>query len=38
MSYLMHYGKGHLDGGHSGRYPYGSGKRPGQHDKIIKKK
>lgn len=22
---LMHYGKGHLDGGHSGRYPWGSG-------------
>lgn len=23
--YLLHYGKGHLDGGHSGRYPWGSG-------------
>lgn len=23
---LAHYGKGHLDGGHSGRYPWGSGK------------
>lgn len=23
--YLAHYGKGHLDGGHSGRYPWGSG-------------
>ena len=23
--FLMHYGRGHLDGGHSGRYPYGSG-------------
>lgn len=23
-SYLSHYGKGHLDGGHSGRYPWGS--------------
>lgn len=23
--FLMHYGKGHLDGGHSGRYPWGSG-------------
>ena len=22
---LAHYGKGHLDGGHSGRYPWGSG-------------
>lgn len=24
-NYLEHYGKGHLDGGHSGRYPWGSG-------------
>ena len=23
--YLSHYGVGHLDGGHSGRYPWGSG-------------
>ena len=23
--YLMHYGVGHLNGGHSGRYPWGSG-------------
>lgn len=23
--YLKHYGVGHLDGGHSGRYPWGSG-------------
>ena len=31
--FLQHYGKGHLDGGHSGRYPWGSGKRPKQdHD------
>lgn len=29
--FLMHYGKGHLDGGHSGRYPYGSGDDPYQH-------
>lgn len=29
--YLAHYGVGHLDGGHSGRYPYGSGKEPFQH-------
>ena len=29
--YLMHYGKGHLDGGHSGRYPWGSGDSPYQH-------
>lgn len=28
--YLMHYGKGHLDGGHSGRYPWGSGDDPYQ--------
>lgn len=32
-NYLMHYGKGHLDGGHSGRYPYGSGDDPYQHSK-----
>lgn len=31
--YLMHYGKGHLDGGHSGRYPWGSGDDPFQHQK-----
>ena len=24
-SFLQHYGVGHLQGGHSGRYPYGSG-------------
>ena len=29
--YLAHYGRGHLDGGHSGRYPYGSGDEPYQH-------
>lgn len=29
--FLMHYGKGHLDGGHSGRYPWGSGGQPYQH-------
>ena len=28
--YLMHYGVGHEHGGHSGRYPWGSGKRPKQ--------
>lgn len=27
---LIHYGKGHLDGGHSGRYPWGSGQDPYQ--------
>lgn len=29
--FLMHYGKGHLDGGNSGRYPWGSGDSPFQH-------
>lgn len=29
--YLMHYGRGHLDGGHSGRYRWGSGEDPYQH-------
>lgn len=29
---LMHYGRGHLDGGHSGRHPWGSGEEPYQHD------
>ena len=28
--YLIHYGKGHDQGGHSGRYPWGSGERPKQ--------
>ena len=28
--FLMHEGKGHLDGGHSGRYPWGSGDNPYQ--------
>lgn len=28
---LYHYGVGHLDGGNSGRYPFGSGENPGQH-------
>ena len=30
-SYIKHYGRGHLDGGHSGRYPWGSGEMPFQH-------
>lgn len=30
-SELKHYGRGHLDGGRSGRYPWGSGKLPFQH-------
>ena len=29
---LMHEGRGHLDGGHSGRYPWNSGKDPMQAD------
>jgi len=28
--FLQHYGVGHLDGGHSGRYPWGSGDNPEQ--------
>ena len=34
--YLMHYGVGHLDGGHSGRYPWGSGEDPRQHEGGIR--
>ena len=30
---LKHYGVGHLDGGRSGRYPWGSGENPYQSDK-----
>lgn len=33
--FLMHYGVGHLDGGHSGRYPYGSGDDPYQHSQDF---
>ena len=29
-TFLVHYGKGHLDGGHSGRFPWGSGEDPYQ--------
>ena len=29
--FIKHYGKGHLDGGHSGRFPWGSGEDPYQH-------
>lgn len=29
--YFKHYGRGHLDGGKSGRYPWGSGEMPFQH-------
>ncbi len=37
---LYHYGVGHKDGGHSGRYPWGSGDRPKQSSgkRTIKKK
>lgn len=35
---LAHYGVGHLDGGHSGRYPYGSGDNPNQHEIGLGKK
>lgn len=32
---LMHYGVGHKDGGNSGRYPWGSGDVPYQHDTFL---
>lgn len=32
---LKHYGVGHLNGGHSGRYPWGSGKNPKQHEEKL---
>lgn len=31
LDILMHYGVGHENGGHSGRYPFGSGENPYQH-------
>lgn len=31
LDILMHYGVGHEGGGHSGRYPWGSGESPYQH-------
>ncbi len=34
---LMHYGVGHLDGGHSGRYPWGSGENPEQRSNSFLK-
>lgn len=34
---LMHYGVGHLDGGHSGRYPWGSGDNPEQRSNNFLK-
>lgn len=30
-NYIAHYGVGHLDNGHSGRWPWGSGKKPFQN-------
>lgn len=35
--YIMHYGVGHDKGGHSGRYPWGSGENPRQDDKMFRK-
>ena len=42
---FKHYGKGHLDGGHSGRLPWGYGQRPYQslegtaeYDRLMKNK
>lgn len=32
---FMQYGKGHLDGGHSGRYPWGSGENPYQRYQVF---
>lgn len=32
---LMHYGVGHEHGGNSGRYPWGSGEVPHQHDDSL---
>lgn len=34
--YLQHYGVGHEQGGHSGRYPWGHGDRPKQDSPIGK--
>lgn len=33
--FLAHYGRGHEDGGHSGRFPWGSGKDPYQHSEDF---
>lgn len=37
MTYIAHYGVGHLNGGHSGRYPWGSGKDPKQTEADRKR-
>jgi len=34
--YIMHYGVGHDEGGHSGRYPWGSGENPYQDIRARK--
>lgn len=34
-TFLRHYGVGHEDGGHSGRYPWGSGENPKQRTVFI---
>lgn len=36
--YIMHYGVGHDKGGHSGRYPWGSGKNPKNDAAVLKSK
>lgn len=35
LTEFVHYGKGHLDGGHSGRYPWGSGENPKQRPNVF---
>ena len=35
--YIMHYGVGHDKGGHSGRYPWGSGDNPRQSDALFRR-
>lgn len=35
--FIAHSGVGHLDGGHSGRYPWGSGKDPRQSEQRQKR-
>ena len=33
-AFLIHYGVGHLQGGNSGRYKWGSGKNPMQRNPL----
>ena len=35
IPFISHYGKGHLQGGHSGRYPWGSGDKSYQRSKNF---